>query len=220
MGSSEFKTNTLVQVPVKVKVLDQLGNNTIMSCNIPTYLVQADVPFLIGLNQLRFWQAKVDAYLERVEIFTEARENPCTQIFAPRGSGHHMRLGLLPIEGLTPKKTTVYLINEVDRLVTDFGQSFVGKNGLEEKILFVRDTVTSEKFVKNLHEGAGHKGKDSLMHALSQAELIAPDTRSTVKDVVDSCKTCKKYRKSLPRRKMTLPKVNNPNQIITWDLKQ
>ena len=131
-----------------------------------------------------------------------------------------MQFRLLPLGELSHDKTAVYLIQEVDRIISESGESFDGENGPTEKVFYLRGAVHDEDFLENLHEGTGHKGKDSMMHALSQAELVEPNTKKKVEKAVNSCITCKKFGWTYLRPKTTLPKCTDINQIMTFNLKQ
>ena len=114
MGNSEFKTHTLSDVPCKFRILNKEGQPSILTSNIPTYLVTGDVPYLIGLNQQRFWKAKIDTFDEVVEIFPEGREEGCSKILAPRGTAHHMRVDFLSLKEDSLDKSVVFLIREAE----------------------------------------------------------------------------------------------------------
>ena len=94
----------------------------------------------------------------------------------------------------------------------------------EEEVVYYmensNDNVTSYKGIRKVHEVHGHKSVDNLMHAYKTADLLTPSLKKTVKRVVDDCKTCQKYKKSVPRPQSTLPKASNFNQIVTLDLKE
>ena len=213
MGSSEFKMNTLIQVPVKVKAIDQNSKPTYLMSDIPTYIVKGDVPFLVGLNQLMSWKANVDNLDEVVEIFTERREKPCTKILAPQLGETHTRFSLEPLKEISQSKSVIHLVETLDKLVEESNKTFTtDEKGAIEKVFFIREKTEDQKYICSFHEGSGHKGAENIMHALSQAEMIAPEIRKMVKKVVDSCKICKKYSKSMH-------KVMDINQIVTWDLK-
>ena len=58
-----------------------------------------------------------------------------------------------------------------------------------------------------------------MVHAYSNADLLTKDLKETIEKVVDQCRVCQKFRKSMPRPLTTLPKCNDFNQIVTLDLK-
>ena len=74
--------------------------------------------------------------------------------------------------------------------------------------------------MKKVHEVHGHKSEVNLIHAYKVANLLTPKLKSTIKRVVDDCKICQKFRKSVPRPKTSLPKSTDFNQIVTLDLKE
>ena len=43
--------------------------------------------------------------------------------------------------------------------------------------------------------------------------------RDIIKIVVNRCSVCRKFKKSFPKPRVTLPKVTDFNQIVTLDLK-
>ena len=94
----------------------------------------------------------------------------------------------------------------------------------EEEVVYYmensNDNVTSYKGIRKVHEVHGHKSVDNLIHAYKTADLLTPSLKKTVKRVVDDCKTCQKYKKSVPWPQSTLPKASNFNQIVTLDLKE
>ena len=82
------------------------------------------------------------------------------------------------------------------------------------------EILTDFKSVRKIHERLNHKSKENLVHAYSNADLFTKDLKETIKKVVDQCRVCQKFRKSMPRPLTTLPKCNDFNQIVTLDLKQ
>ena len=83
----------------------------------------------------------------------------------------------------------------------------------------VKDTGTYQS-VKKTHETTNHKSKSGLIHAYRNAEMLTAEARKNIKEVVSNCKVCVKYRKSLVKPKVALPKVTDFNEVVTVDLKQ
>ena len=128
----------------------------------------------------------------------------------------HMKMGLQPLQEKTLKQTVLYLQKEV----LSKSEELVHHVQVEEvQSYLVADTINHD-FLTKFHKGSGHKSEKNMMHSLSQAEVVTPETRKVVKKVVSSCKECKKFGRSLPKPRTTLPKVCDTNQIITWDLKE
>ena len=114
------------------------------------------------------------------------------------------------------KQTVLYLQKEV----LNKSEELVHHVQVEDvQSYLVADTINHD-FLTKFHKGSGHKSEKNMMHSLSQAEVVTPETRKVVKKVVSSCKECKKFGRSLPKPRTTLPKVCDTNQIITWDLKE
>ena len=93
----------------------------------------------------------------------------------------------------------------------------------EEVVLFIDnnvDKITSYKGVKKVHEIHDHKYVTNLLHAYKVADLLTPELKTTVNRVVKDCKICQKFKKSVPRPQVTLPKSTDFNQIVTLDLKE
>ena len=51
-GETRLMSDKCVEVPVKVKVVDDKGNPGVHYTQIPTYRVHGKVPFLLGLNTM------------------------------------------------------------------------------------------------------------------------------------------------------------------------
>lgn len=126
-----------------------------------------------------------------------------------------MKIGLQPLKQKSLEQSVIYIEKEVDR-------------GEEELVLYidiedVKSNLVAEtinhSFIEKSHKESGHKLESNMMQALLQAEVVTPDTRKVVKNATKSCQECKKFEKSLPKPKTTLPKVCDTNQIIMWDLK-
>ena len=59
-GETKLVSDKYVDIPVKVKVLDENGNAVVHYTQIPTYRVHGKVPYLLGLNTMVYWKAKLD----------------------------------------------------------------------------------------------------------------------------------------------------------------
>merc|ERR1712237_167354 len=90
---------------------------------------------------------------------------------------------------------------------------------IEEHIL-LGDKITDFKSVKKIHERLNHKNKENLAHAYANSDMLTTEVKKIIGKVVDECIVCQKYRKSMSRPIVALPKVTDFNQIVTLDLKQ
>merc|ERR1712112_812755 len=203
-GETKLRSNKSVDIPIKVKAIDKEGKTGVHYTELPTYIVEGEVPFLLGLNTMEAWNARLDMGEKKgldIEIENKSKQ---IKILAPK-SGTHLRIGLQPLKEASLENTVLYLQQEVFK---------ANENGNK-----VTETVNYEYLVK-FHKGSGHKSLNNMMHALSQAGMVGPKTKKIVQNVILQCKECKKFGKSLPKPKTTLPKVTDTNQIITWDLKE
>merc|ERR1711867_176257 len=90
-------------------------------------------------------------------------------------------------------------------------------------ILFMEDKkgeLCSFKAVKKVHEVNRHKGKEQMMQAYRNAGWMSPEMMIIVDRVVNDCKVCQKFHKSIARPHVTLPKTTSFNEVVTLDLKE
>ena len=91
-----------------------------------------------------------------------------------------------------------------------------------ETVLFMKKEkdVKSYDKVKRIHEVTNHKGEEQMIWAYRNANMLSDDIRKTIKKVVVNCRVCQRFKRSLGRPKVALPKVTDFNQIVAIDLKQ
>ena len=90
-------------------------------------------------------------------------------------------------------------------------------------ILFMEDKkgeLCSFNAVKKVHELNRHKGKEQLLQGYRNAEWMSPEIVNTIERVVNDCKACQKFQKSVARPRVTLPKASSFNEVVTLDLKE
>ena len=92
----------------------------------------------------------------------------------------------------------------------------------DENVFFMKKEkdVKSYGKVKKNHEVTSHKGKEQLIWAYRNANLLDDETGKTKKKVLMNCKVCQKFKRSLGTLKVAIPKVTDFNQIVTIDLNQ
>ena len=73
--------------------------------------------------------------------------------------------------------------------------------------------------LKKVHEVNRHKGKEQLLSAYRKAGWMSPELSNIIDRVVNDCKICQKFQKSIARPGITLPKANSFNGVVTLDLK-
>ena len=82
------------------------------------------------------------------------------------------------------------------------------------------EDLCSFKAVKKVHEINRHKKKEQLITAYRNAGWMSPDLVGTITQVVNGCKVCQKFEKSVSRPRVTLPKSTSFNEVVTMDLKE
>ena len=90
-------------------------------------------------------------------------------------------------------------------------------------ILFMEDKkgdLCSFKAVKKVHEVNRHKGKEQLLQAYRNAGWMSPEMANTIERVVNDCKVCQKFQKSVARPRVIIPKASSFNEVVTLDLKR
>ena len=214
-GETKLTSDKVVDVPVKVKAVDGEGTIGVHYEVVPTYRVNGNVPYLLGLNTMEAWKAKLDMGDKKGLEISLDNGTKYLKILTPKDKTH-MKMGLQPLEKKTLNETVMFLQNEVSNKF----EELVHHVQLEDIPSYLVGDTINRDFLTKFHKGSGHKSEQNMMHSLSQAELVTPETRKVVQQVISSCRECKKFGKSLPRPKTTLPKVCDTNQIITWDLKE
>ena len=90
--------------------------------------------------------------------------------------------------------------------------------GDELGVLFLEDReeeLCSFKAVRQVHEVNQHKQKDQLIAAYRNAGWMSPELQNIIHQVVNNCKVCQKFTKSVARPKITLPKSRSFNEVVT-----
>ena len=145
---------------------------------IPTYLVDIEVPFICGKKTLESWDSKLDMKRKVLETTIDGARSDFKMIDI---AGNHYGIVLETKNG-----------DESNILLVD-------KGGEEEKLI-------SYKEIKKVHEVNNHKKKEQMINAYSNAGLMSPKTVNTINRVVNDCKICQKFQKSVVRPKVSLPK--------------
>ena len=87
-GDTKYKSEEIIDIPVKLEVKG--GNSRVMY--IPTYIVEGNVPFLLGDNTMREWRATINTFDRTLEVYMYDEKNP-VEFLAPK-IGNHMKLQL------------------------------------------------------------------------------------------------------------------------------
>ena len=59
-GETKLHSDKCVNIPIKVKVVDENGIAGVHYTEVPTYRFNGKAPFLLELNTMESWRAKID----------------------------------------------------------------------------------------------------------------------------------------------------------------
>ena len=114
-----------------------------------------------------------------------------------------MKVKIIDIEGgyyaivlETQKKKMSNVLYLEDALGDELGVLF-----LEDK----EEELCSFKAVRRIHEVNCHKQKDQMIAAHWNAGWMSPELRNVIHRVVNDCKVCQKFGKSVARPRVTVP---------------
>ena len=132
----------MIDIPILVTRRD--GREDVL--NVPTYLVDAEVPFLCGKKTLEDWKFQLNSQDETLEV-SSLTDGTRTQLEMVDTPGGHYGIVLE-----TQKRNDVHYIEDA------FGD--------EMGVLFLEDKageLCSFKAVRQVHEVNRHKQKDQLL---------------------------------------------------------
>ena len=197
--SKRYVSTSLVELPILVTRMD--GKEDVLI--VQTYLVDAEVPFLCGKQTLETWNFKIDEQEMILEIqLTTGQVNGRKLLKLEKTTGGYYGIVL---ELGKKKNTKLFLVKE------DSGILF--KEDKEEDLCPFRA-------VRKVHELNRVKGKEQLLAAYRNAGWISPGLANIIDYVVNNCKVCQKFQKSVARRRVTLPKAPSFNEVVTLDIKE
>ena len=79
--------------------------------------------------------------------------------------------------------------------------------------------LCSFKSVREVHKVNCHKRKEQLMAAYRNACWMSPKLAKIIDHVVNDCRVCQKFQRSVARPRVTLPKATSFNKVVTLDLR-
>ena len=74
--------------------------------------------------------------------------------------------------------------------------------------------------VEKIHRATGHKLDISMKRLFKEAGKSDAKTNKVISEVVNKCKTCRVFKKTKPRPKVSLRKSHDFNSVVSIDLKQ
>ena len=176
-----------------VKVPTVVGDKKI---SLSVEVVDAMIPLLIGTNSL-----EAAASVLNFEHFTATFFEQEVEMYKV-GSGHYCI-------DLTSDHVDTHINDIEDR---------------ETEILEVLTTTTELDFnlkdIKKLHHYFGHVPAGRLKSLLIKAGHDSKEVMKIVEEVAETCDSCIKTQRKVPRPKTAIPRVSRPNEIVTVDLKE
>ena len=98
-----------------------------------------------------------------------------------------------------------------------------------DDLRIVKDNIKSSYFtssdterydaVEKIHRATGHKSDTSMKRLFKEAGKCDTQTNKVISEVVSNCKTCRVFKKTNPRPKVSLRKSNDFNSVVSVDLK-
>ena len=196
--SRRYVSKSLIELPILVTRMD--GREDVLK--VQTHLVDADVPFLCGKQTLESWNFNIYGPEKMLEIHMK--------------NGEDQGKKFLKMEDTAGGHYGIVLETRKDK----------GDLPLEEEdlgILFMEDKkgeLCSFKAVKKVHEVNRHKGKEKLLQTYGNAGWMSTEILSIIERVVNDCRVCQNFEKSVARPRVSLPKAILFNEIVTLDLKE
>ena len=161
--------------------------------HIQVEVVDAKIPLLIGSNSMISAGAILNFQTNDAIFFEEE-----IQMFLV-GTGH-------------------FCIDLVSQHIETHINNVQEREALVETILLTAEEI-DEKGLKKLHHLYGHTSAEKLLKFLQKAGKDTKEVRDHLFKIESSCEVCVKSKRRKPRPKSSLPRVDNPNEIVTIDLK-
>ena len=174
----------MVELEIRLTRMD--GKKDVLK--VQTYLVDAEVPFLCGKQTLESWNFNIYGPQKMLEIHMK------------NGEEHSKKL--LKMEDTAGGHYGIVLESRNEKAGNPFNENDLGVLFIEDK----KGELCSFKAVKKVHEVNRHKGKDQLIQAYRNAGWISPEMTNIIERVVNDCKVCQKFKKSIAHPHVTLPK--------------
>ena len=165
---------------------------------IKAYEVNVDIPLLCGKNTLKEWGSSTIHNKDILKCNNIIENAEVEFDLEQTPSGHDaLKLELIKEDSI---ETTVAYINE--------------------EVHIEDGNISEYKKVKRIHEVTNHKREENMIYAYRNAGALTDDVHKMIKKVIENCKVCKKFKRSLGTPKVALPKVLDFNEVVALDLKQ
>ena len=154
-------------------------------------VVDTNIPLLIGLDYQKRWGMVLDVSENTIHMKIS------NQTFKIKKKNHHW---MFPIQ----RKN---ILQQVKHIVFSVNLDNLGEDKLRKHIVRV-------------HKNLAHKSEDQLLKLFKLAGKDTKLVKKVVKNVVETCNICKRYKKTPPRPKVAMPKAYSTNEVVSMDLKE
>ena len=171
---------------------------------IQTYLLDVEVPFLCGKQTLENWNLKIDSSPKILEIESKVDGSRMKIKMIDTRGGHYA----IVLEMRKKQDSSVLLLKDAREDVP---------------VLFLKDAegdLCSIRAVRKVHKINRHKRKEQMITAYCNAGWRNPGLVTIINCMVNDCRVCQKFKRSIARPRLTLPKSTLFNEIVTLDLKE
>ena len=155
-------------------------------------VVDADIPLLLGLDYQAKWGVIIDIGNQELTI------RKSNETFKISSEASHWTL---PIQG--------------NKKLHDKAYDYVYHTSLEKL-----DDKELRKSIMKIHKNLSHKSENQLLKLFKMAGKDTKTVRKMLKNVIESCNVCKRYKKTPPRPRVALAKASSINEIVSVDLKE
>ena len=81
------------------------------------------------------------------------------------------------------------------------------------------DAKELRKSILRIHKNLSHKSEFQMLKLFKMAKKDTKVIKDMVKDVVNTCTVCKRFKKTPPRPRVALAEANSINEVVSVDLK-
>ena len=153
-------------------------------------VVDCNIPCLISKEAMKRGKVNINVERDEITIFGQKIKLKTTN------SGHY----ILPIGDI-----------EIDSEMKEL-QVFMSEE-------LGKDKDFTEKEIFRIHKSLGHPSMKVMETMMKHANVYDDDVKCILNKLYDSCMTCFKFKRSVPKPKISPPMANDFNETLCMDLK-
>ena len=155
-------------------------------------VVEANVPLLLGLDFQKEQGIVLDIGERSLYIKTSS------ETFDMRSKGNHWTLPIKKNRSLSKQATQLVLNVEMEEM----------------------DSSKLRKHIQRIHKNLYHRSEKQMIKLFLMAGKLGTRTRKLIKEIVENCQICRRFKKTPPRPKVAMAKAATINQVVALDLKE